>query len=109
MAQDFFDVKPHIRERAYVKSMEQYREMYGRSLDDPAGFWAEQAKALDWFHPWRNVLDVDYDEIDFAWFSGGRLNACHNCVDRHLDTRAEQTAILWAGDEPGTYRHVSYR
>jgi len=109
VAQDLFDVKPQIRERAYVKSMEQYREMYQRSLDDPAGFWAEQAKALDWFHPWRSVLDVDYEEIDFAWFSGGRLNACHNCVDRHLETRAEQTAILWAGDEPGVYRHVSYR
>jgi len=109
VAQDFFDVKPQIRDRAYVQSMDQYREMYRRSLEDPAGFWAEQAATLDWFHPWRNVLDVDYEEIDFAWFSGGRLNACHNCVDRHLETRAEQTAILWAGDEPGVYRHVSYR
>jgi hypothetical protein len=51
----------------------------------------------------------DYDEVDFAWFSGGRLNACYNCVDRHLKTKAEQTAIIWAADEPGVYRHITYR
>jgi acetyl-CoA synthetase len=109
VSKDLYDVKPQIRERAHIKSMEEYQQLYRRSLDDPSGFWGEQAKALDWFHPWNQVLDVDYEEIDFAWYSGGRINACYNCVDRHLDTRAEQTAILWAGDEPGTYRHVSYR
>ena len=55
------------------------------------------------------IRKADYDAIDFAWFSGGRLNACYNCVDRHLADRADQTAIIWAGDEPGVYRHISYR
>jgi len=55
------------------------------------------------------VLDADYEQVDFAWYSGARLNASYNCVDRHLATRGEQTAIIWAGDEPGVYRHISYR
>jgi acetyl-CoA synthetase len=109
VAQDIYDVKPQIRERAHLQSMEEYQRLYRQSLDDPESFWAEQAKALTWFHPWHKVLDADYDEIDFAWYSGGRLNACFNCVDRHLDTLGEKTAIVWAADEPGTYRHISYR
>jgi acetyl-CoA synthetase len=106
---DIYEVKPHVRERAYLRSMEEYERLYRRSLEDPAGFWAEQARTIEWYHPWTTVLDADYEAIDFSWFGGGRLNACFNCVDRHLPRRAEQTAILWAGDEPGVYRHVSYR
>jgi acetyl-CoA synthetase len=102
-------VKPHIAEKAYVKSLDQYREMYRRSLEEPEAFWREQAQILDWFHPPRNIMDVDLEEVDFSWFSGGRLNACYNCVDRHLATQPEKTAIIWAGDEPGEYRHISYR
>jgi acetyl-CoA synthetase len=109
VSQDVYPVHPHIRDRAHVKSMQEYERMYRRSLEDPSGFWADQAKALDWFHPWNAVFDADYDEIDFSWFSGGRLNACFNCVDRHLPTRGEQTAIIWAADEPGVYQHISYR
>ncbi|HEX7185242.1 MAG TPA: acetate--CoA ligase [Thermoanaerobaculia bacterium] len=102
-------VKPHIAERAWIKSLDEYREMYRRSVEDPQGFWGEQAGILDWFHPPRNVMDVDMEEIDFSWYSGGRLNACYNCVDRHLPTQGEKTAIIWAGDEPGEYRSISYR
>src|SRR5690349_22499859 len=102
-------VKPQIAERAYVKSLDEYREMYRRSIEDPQGFWKEQAGILDWFHPPRGIMDVDMDEVDFSWFSGGRLNACYNCVDRHLADRGEKTAIIWAGDEPGDYRYISYR
>ena len=109
MSQDIYPVQPHIRERAHLQSMAEYEQMYRRSLDDPSGFWAEQAKRLEWFHPWNTVFDADYEEVDFSWFSGGRLNACFNCVDRHLETRGEQTAIIWAADEPGVYRHISYR
>ncbi len=109
MSQDVYEVKPHIRERAHVRSLEEYEQLYRRSIDDPVGFWGEQAKRVEWFHPWHQVFDADYEEIDFAWYSGGRLNACYNCVDRHLPTKGEKTAIIWAGDEPGTYRHISYR
>ena len=67
--------KPHIVERAHIGSMEEYERLYRLSLDNPDWFWAEQAKDIDWFHSWENVFDADYDEVDFAWFSGGRLNA----------------------------------
>ncbi len=109
MSKGIYEVKPHIRERAHIASLEEYQRLYRLSLEDPESFWAEQAAAIDWFHPWHKVLDADYEEIDFAWYSGGRLNACFNCVDRHLETRGEQTAIVWAADEPGVYKHVSYR
>jgi acetyl-CoA synthetase len=102
-------VKPHIAERAHVQSLAEYQEMYRRSIEEPEEFWREQAGIIDWFAPPRNVMDVDMEEVDFAWFSGGRLNACYNCVDRHLPDRGEQTAIIWAADEPGEYRHISYR
>ncbi|HEY0781902.1 MAG TPA: acetate--CoA ligase, partial [Thermoanaerobaculia bacterium] len=101
--------KPQITERAHIKSMEQYREMYRRSLEQPEQFWREQAGILDWFHPPRNIVDIDPKEIDFSWYSGGRLNACYNCVDRHLATQGDKTAIIWVGDEPGEYTHISYR
>jgi len=109
VAQGLYPVPPQFRERAHLRSMELYQEMYRRSLEDPSGFWAEQAAALDWFHPWHQVFDADYEQVDFGWFLGGRLNACFNCVDRHVARHGERTAILWAGDEPGTYRHVTYR
>ena len=106
---DIYPVKPEIAMRSHVPTRAEYERLYRLSLDNPEWFWGEQAKTLDWFHPWQNVLDADYDEIDFAWYSGGRLNASFNCVDRHLEARGEQTAIIWAQDEPGVYRHISYR
>jgi acetyl-CoA synthetase len=102
-------VKPHIAERAWIKSLDEYRETYRRSIEEPEEFWREQSRIVDWFHPPRGIMDIDTDEVDFSWFSGGRLNACYNCVDRHLSTQPEKTAIIWAGDEPGDYRHISYR
>jgi acetyl-CoA synthetase len=103
-------VKPHIAEFAYINNLEEYKRLYRRSIDDPVSFWREQSeKHIEWFHPPRNILDIDKDEVDFAWFSGGRLNACFNCVDRHLDKRGDKTAIIWAADEVGQYKHITYR
>jgi len=82
LAKDVYPVKPHIGEGAHINSMEEYERQYRLSLDNPEWFWSEQARGLSWYHPWESVLDADYDEVDFAWFSGGRLNASFNCVDR---------------------------
>ena len=101
--------KPEIAARAHIGSMEEYERLYRLSLDDPETFWAKEAENISWFHPWRQVFDSDYDNVDFAWFLGGRLNACYNCVDRHLEERGDQDAIIWAKDEPGEYQHISYR
>jgi acetyl-CoA synthetase len=102
-------VKPHVARDARIGSLDEYREIYRRSLADPAGFWGREAARLEWFHPFDTVVDHDPDAVDFSWFGGGRLNACYNCVDRHLSERGDKTAIIWAADEPGEYRHISYR
>ena len=97
------------REHSRIASMSEYRRLYRESLDNPDEFWRRQADLLTWFHPPQNILDEDVAEADFAWFGGGRLNACFNCVDRHLATQGDKTAIIWAADEPGEYHHISYR
>jgi acetyl-CoA synthetase len=104
-----FTPKEPITARARVKSLDEYRRLYRQSMEDPSGFWGEQARRLDWFHPPTNVLDVDMQEVDFSWYGGGRLNACHNAVDRHLRTQPDKVAIIWAGNEPGHYQHITYR
>ncbi len=109
MSQDLYPVKQKIRDRAHIGSIEEYERLYRLSLDLPEWFWGEQAKALTWYHPWQSVFDADYDEVDFSWFSGGRLNASFNCVDRHLAAKGDKTAIIWAKDEPGDYKHITYR
>ena len=98
-----------IARRAHVGSFEEYQRLYRESLADPAGFWKREAELLTWFHPFHTVTDGDFTEVDFGWFLGGRLNACYNCVDRHLAERGEKTAIIWAKDEPGEYERVTYR
>ncbi|MEH6467171.1 MAG: acetyl-coenzyme A synthetase N-terminal domain-containing protein, partial [Porticoccus sp.] len=79
-----------------------YQEMYRRSIEDADNFWSEQAeKFIDWEQPWSNVSSFDFNSGDASWFSGGKLNVSVNCIDRHLATRGEQTAIIWEGDDPG--------
>ncbi len=96
--------------RAHIGNEARYRELYERSIADPEGFWAEQARIfLDWTRPWDRVLDGDYHEARTRWFEGGRLNACYNCVDRHLEQRGDQVAILWEGDDPAHQEAITYR
>ncbi|MBK8977343.1 MAG: acetate--CoA ligase [Planctomycetes bacterium] len=94
---------------AHVRSLEQYRAMYDRSLQDPEGFWAEQAERLTWFRRWGRVVHDDFSTANMRWFERAHLNVCHNCVDRHLPKRAQQAAIIWAGDHLGDYRHITYQ
>ncbi len=106
-----YPVPPEIAARAHVTA-EQYEQMYRRSVDDPDGFWAEQAEAfITWYQPWRKVSDWSYDASDLhiKWFEGGKLNACYNCVDRHLETRGDQVAIVWEGDDPARDAKITYR
>jgi acetyl-CoA synthetase len=91
---------------------EQYAEMYQRSVDDPAGFWGEQAEQyLSWFKKWDTVLDWSFgqDDLHINWFKGGTLNVSYNCLDRHLETRGDQTAIIWEADDPNVDRKITYR
>ena len=102
-------VKDAVAKDAKVSSLDQYREMYERSLQDPEGFWLEQAERLTWFQPPSAAGSWDYHEVDFSWYRDGKLNVCFNCVDRHAASQPDKTAIIWAADEPGAYEHISYR
>ena len=102
-------VKPEFAANAHIGSMAAYEAMAQRALDESDDFWMEQAETLDWFHPPQAAGSWDFDEVDVSWFEGGRLNASYNCIDRHVPERGDKTAILWAMDEPGEYRHISYR
>ena len=87
-----------------------YRRMYERSIRDADGFWGEQAeKFVAWTRKWDTVQKWDYDAVDIKWFLGGRLNVAANCLDRHLASRGEQTAIIWEGDDPAVDRKITYR
>ncbi len=87
-----------------------YEAMYKRSIDDPEGFWAEQAeKFITWSKPWKQVCQWDFKTAEIRWFDGAELNVSVNCLDRHLEQRGDQTAIIWEGDDPNDDRHISYR
>jgi acetyl-CoA synthetase len=90
---------------------QQYLEMYRHSVEDNEGFWAEQAEIIDWSKPFTKVKDVSFekDDLHIRWFEDGELNVCYNCVDRHLPERADQTAIIWEGDDPSVDLTITYR
>ena len=102
-------VKKHLADRAHIQSLEQYEKLYRESIEDPLVFWRKQADRLTWFHAPSSVGEWDYHQVEFSWFAGGRLNACYNCVDRHVGTDGDKTAIIWAKDEPGEYERITYR
>ena len=87
---------------------EDYQALYRRSLSDPDGFWREQSRRIDWERAPERIANWSFDPVDINWFEDGILNLCHNCVDRHLDSRADDIAILWEGDETGQVRRISY-
>lgn len=89
---------------------EQYTEMYKRSIENPEQFWSEQAEEfIHWHEPWQQVFSSDFQTATTSWFSGAKLNVSYNCIDRHLEQRGDQTAIIWEGDEPDQDLKVSYR
>ncbi|MDE0575582.1 MAG: acetate--CoA ligase [Opitutales bacterium] len=98
---------------AHVSNMEQYHELYERSSSDPEGFWAEVAEEFHWYRKWDAVRSYNYDmnagPIELRWFEGGRTNVCHNCLDRHLETRGDKIAVIWEGNEPGEDATLTYR
>jgi acetyl-CoA synthetase len=89
--------------------MKPYEEMYRRSLDEPESFWSRQAETfLTWDRPFDRVMQGGFEEGNVAWFTGGRLNACYNAIDRHLPKRAKQVALVHEADEPGMGARITY-
>ncbi len=105
-----FPPPPEFSREAHIRSMEQYEELYRRSVEDPEGFWAEMAaEHLHWFKQWDKVLEYDFSVPEVAWFIGGQLNASYNCLDRHLDGwRRHKAALIWESDG-GEYRTYTYQ
>ena len=102
-------VIPDFAATAHING-ERYEQMYQKSISDPDGFWAEQAERfVDWFSPWHTVSHWNYHTGQIRWFEGATLNVAHNCIDRHLQTRADQTAIIWEGDDPSLDEKLTYR
>jgi acetyl-CoA synthetase len=108
--QQIFAPPSRVSKGAYFPDFDSYRKMYAQSMDDPEGFWRDQAEEhIEWFHTFSQVSDCDFTQAMNAWFLGGKLNVCYNCVDRHIATRSDKVAILWEGDEPGDTRRITYR
>jgi acetyl-CoA synthetase len=86
-----------------------YKKLYEESVADPAKFWGEQGKRLTWIKPYTKVKNTRYEgDVSIKWYEDGTLNASYNCIDRHLKDRADQTAIIWEGDDPNESRHITY-
>ena len=110
MSQDrMFEPAAATIDRALITNSE-YQTMYAESLADNDAFWAKHGKRIDWIKPYTEISDVSYDPADLhiRWFSDGTLNAAANCLDRHLEERGDQTAIIWEGDDPADSRHITY-
>jgi acetyl-CoA synthetase len=106
---EVFDIPANIASRCLINPT-QYDAMYRQSIEEPDAFWSEQATAfLEWTKPWNQVSEVDMQQGRIAWFNGGELNVSVNCIDRHLPARANQTAIIWEGDELTDDAHITYQ
>jgi acetyl-CoA synthetase len=108
MSERSYPVPAETAGRAHIDDTT-YKAMYQRSVEDPEGFWAEQASEfLEWEQEWDKVCEFDFRQGQAEWFKGGKLNASVNCIDRHLAERRNQTAIIWEGDEPEDAKNISY-
>ncbi len=107
---ELFPVPEATRQAAMIDNAG-YLAMYEKSIADPEGFWAEQGKRIDWIKPYTQVKDVSYakEDLHIKWYHDGTLNVSANCLDRHLATKGDQTAIVWEGDDPGDDKKITYR
>ncbi len=104
-----YNVKPEIAVSAHINA-DSYQRLYKQSVEEPETFWAEQAQQfLQWEKPWHTVMNYDYPTGFIRWFEGGTLNVSVNCIDRHLETRADQIALIWEGDNPAHDKKITYR
>ena len=95
--------------KSHINSMDKYKEMYESSVIDPSVFWEKAAERISWYESWNAVNNYDFVNGKIEWFSGGKLNACYNCIDRHVEQgHGGKTAIIWEGNDPNQSRKYSY-
>ena len=103
--------KPNLelKNRAHIGSFDQYKKMYEYSINKPEAFWSEQAERISWFKKWDRVWEWDFNEANIKWFEGAKLNACYNCVDRHvIEGHGDKTALIWEGNNPDESKKYTY-
>ena len=105
---DIIDIKDEYKKNAYINT-EKYEEMYNQSIEDPENFWAKQAEIIDWTKKWDKVMDYNFNTADIKWYLGGKLNVTYNCIDRHLEERGDQKAIIWESDDPNLDKSYTYK
>ena len=106
---DVYPVNPEIAAKAHADNAK-YLEMYKQSVDNPEEFWGEHGKRIDWFKPYTKVKSSSFEgNVDIRWFEDGTTNVAHNCLDRHLETRGDQVAIIWEGDDPSDSENITYK
>ncbi len=104
-----YKVPSDVAKRAFIDA-EKYQKIYARSINESDTFWGEQAEEfLTWFSKWDKVQQWDYNDVNIKWFTKAKLNVSYNCLDRHLEKRGDQVAIIWEGDEPNVDKHITYR
>ena len=104
-----YKVPSDVAKRAFIDA-EKYQEIYARSINESDIFWEEQAEEfLTWFSKWDKVQQWDYNDVNIKWFTKAKLNVSYNCLDRHLEKRGDQIAIIWEGDEPDVDKRITYR
>jgi len=110
MSNEHRKIQPPISfsKKSYVKSEKGYQEIYKRSIEDPEGFWAEKASELHWFKPWDSVFTWDKEKVEYTWFAGGKTNVSYNCLDRHLEEKGDQIAIIWQGEPEEDVQKITY-
>ena len=106
--EQIFEIPAFSKAKAWIDN-DTYLKMYQESVDDPKAFWDKQAERLDWFKKWDNTLDWDFNDAHIRWYEGGKLNVSYNCLDRHLETRADQAALIWESDDPNVDRTFTYK
>ena len=110
MSDKIYPVSADWAQRAFINEAK-YKDMYAHSVSDPQGFWGEQGKRIDWMTPYTKVKNTNFGpgDVSIKWYEDGVTNAAYNCVDRHLPARANQTAIIFEGDDPSDSRHITYQ
>ena len=105
-----FPPPKEIQDRAYIKSLDEYKKMYERSIRDPEGFWSEMAENIHWFRKWDNVREFDFVNGHIEWFRNAKTNVCYNCLDRHVEAgKGDKIAIIWEGNEPTESKTYTYK
>ena len=110
MAKEIVHQVPDLIKKNALLNDKEYEQLYKESLDHSEDFWSKQAKEyLDWISPWEKVSESDLTKGEVSWFSGGKINASENCIDRHLEKKSSQIAIIWEGDDPSVSKSITYQ